>query len=164
MPTAEMMTSAREEEDVDLFMNVLDKLIIPVRGKGGVDNMIMANMKSLDEVLITADTEAFVYFVVKDKENVWKAQVDKEEEIPQPVFTQSSKFVQKGFPFNREGLACFKEIQANVMALRKDKDKNDGLMEEIRGLYNARVDAKLKKRKASQEAPLWKGETISPSL
>ena len=87
MPTAEMMIAAREEEDVDLFMNVLDKLIIPVRGKGGVDNMIMANMKSLDEVLITADTEAFVYFVVKDKENVWKAQVDRMEEIPQPVFT-----------------------------------------------------------------------------
>ena len=38
------------------------------------------------------------------------------------------------------------------MALRKDRDKNDALMEEIRGLYNARVDAKLKKRKASQEA------------
>ena len=146
------MASARKHEDADLFMDVLDKLIVPVRGKGGVDNMIMAKMVSLDEVLITADTEAFVYFVVKDKENVWKAQADGDEETPEPVFTQSRKFMQKGFPFNREGLACLKAMQAEVTEHRGDKDGDGALMDKIRERYNARVDEKLKKRKASQEA------------
>lgn len=149
------------EEDESLFADIVEHLVLPARGKPEKSGYAhIAHMEDFDSVNFTTSLIVFVLHTVKDKEAVWREQIEagvrSKTTSAKPLYTVSGRFCVRGMGFdNRKtgqesGLEVRNQMIEDFEEMCDDLPRYGVVLAAVKARFEEKRQKELEGRKAKE--------------
>lgn len=164
-PKLEDLENCRKAKNDEVFIELMDRFVWTAAGKKGMDDLKIAKGGSLEEEGLTANTEAFALWVLRDKWDVWTKEEEwnqanpnhgngqkknskfREQHFGSPRFTLSAGESSKKGVMSPEGMAHFVELCKKVKQERLDSETGEEMDKVFKAFCLSREQEREGKRK-----------------
>lgn len=147
------------DDNLEMYADIIEQLVLPARGKPEKSGFAsIALMEDFDSVSFTCSLVVFVLHTVKDKEAVWREQIQTGERskktVAKPLYTMSGRFVAKGLGFDnrKAGEESGLVIRNQMMDEFEEKYENVQRYSEVLSAVKARFEHKRQKQLEGRRA------------